>query len=121
MNQVFKSIMSVFFIALSITVCMGIYGVCAKYNNAKDFKNAAVDEIENSNFSSSVIAECQTKATENEYTLSVKTYSRDNGNAGVLTGTDTTETYMAEVTLTYPVKIPLTGNVITVTMKGMAR
>ena len=62
--------------------------------NARDFKESIVDEIENSNFSPTVIAECR-NAGNSKYTVTVDEY-KDNEN----------NTVMAEVTVSYNYSIP---------------
>ena len=89
MKQIFETYLTLFFLLMAVFTLEGIIAADIDTKNARDFKESIVDEIENSNFSPTVIAACR-NAGNNKYTVTVNEYKDSEDN-----------TVMAEVTLSY--------------------
>ena len=94
MKQIFETYLTLFLMLMAVFTLEGIIAADIDIKNARDFKESIVDEIENSNFSPTVIAECR-NAGNSKYTVTVDEY-KDNEN----------NTVMAEVTVSYNYSIP---------------
>ena len=96
MSQVVKAYFTVFLIFLGIFSFLGILIADADVNNANDLHSDIVNQIQDSNFSSSVIASCKsTVANHTNYELAVNEITDENGNVT-----------MCEVILSYDYSIP---------------
>ncbi len=89
MKQIFETYLTLFFLLMAVFTLEGIIAADIDTKNARDFKESIVDEIENSNFSPTVIAACR-NAGNNKYTVMVNEYKDSEDN-----------TVMAEVTVSY--------------------
>ena len=89
MKQIFETYLTLFFLLMAVFTLEGIIAADIDTKNARDFKESIVDEIENSNFSPTVIAACR-NAGNNKYTVTVNEYKDSEDN-----------TVMAEVTVSY--------------------
>ncbi|MBO5259045.1 MAG: hypothetical protein J6B26_01525 [Agathobacter sp.] len=98
MSQIFKSYLGIFLLFLSVAVLIGIVDANLTSDTAGDFHSAVINEIEESNFADSVIAECKTSAENLGYTLEVNPVTNEDGNV-----------VMAEVVLNYDYQIPFLG------------
>ena len=94
MKQIFETYLTLFLMLMAVFTLEGIIAADIDTKNARDFKESIVDEIENSNSSPTVIAECR-NAGNSKYTVTVDEY-KDNEN----------NTVMAEVTVSYNYSIP---------------
>lgn len=94
MKQIFETYLTLFLMMMAIFTLGGIIAADIDTKNARDFKESIVDEIENSNFSPSVITACG-NAGNDKYTVTVEEY-KDNEN----------NTVMAEITVSYKYSIP---------------
>ena len=74
MSSIFKSYVSIILIIVAVLVFVGIITVTLDVQKARDFHGAVVNEIENSNHSSSVIEACKETAEKNGYELVVSSY-----------------------------------------------
>ena len=89
MKQIFETYLTLFFLLMAVFTLEGIIAADIDTKNARDFKESIVDEIENSNFSPTVIAACR-NAGNIKYTVTVYEYKDIVYN-----------TVMAEVTVSY--------------------
>lgn len=89
MKQIFETYLTLFFLLMAVFLLGGVIAADIDTKNARDFKESIVDEIENSNFSPTVIAACR-NAGNNKYTVTVNEYKDSEDN-----------TVMAEVTVSY--------------------
>lgn len=94
MKQIFETYLTLFLMMMAVFTLGGIIIADTDTKNARDFKEAVVDEIENSNFSPSVITKCR-NAGNGKYTVTVNELKDSYDN-----------TVMAEVTVTYWYSIP---------------
>ena len=79
MSQVFKTYLTLFLIFLGVLVLIGIITADIDVSNARDYKNYVIDQMENSNFSESVIKACEANAKTYNYNLETKSIKNDIG------------------------------------------
>lgn len=102
MEEIFKMVLSIFLILVMGLTAAGIISASIDVSNAKSFQQNAVNQIENANFSPSVIEGCKKSAEKKGYTLTDSNYVYDEfGN-----------TKMVELVLEYDYKIPFLNNLI---------
>lgn len=102
MDQIFKVTLSLFLILIMVLTSAGILSASIDVSEAKSFQENVVAQIEDSNFSPSVISACKTLAIKYGYTLSDDNYIYDEfGNVT-----------MVELTLEYNYAIPFLDNLI---------
>lgn len=94
MKQIFETYLTLFLVMMAVFTLGGIISADIEVRNARDFKDAVVDMIENSDFAPSVIETCQ-NAGNGRYKVKVEEYMDTYGN-----------TVMAEVTVSYRYSIP---------------
>lgn len=123
MSQVLKAFMGMFFIFMMLLLGIGILSAQVDVSNALDYKSDVVAELENSNYSPSVINSCIQQAVDNGYTIEIKTYTPGNSTVTYTrpNAADTTDVVMAEVTLTYPYTIGFLNEVTDHQVRGFAR
>ncbi len=126
-------------IALAAFVCAGFINVELQINQAKEFHNVCIGEIETSDFNEGVILQLKTDAANRGYTLNVDTtknqeylkcmdcnqlYSKTEGRCPTCKSLERTEFVqdrMAVVNLSYKIKFPLIGIEKGGVLHGMAR
>lgn len=123
MSQIIKTFIGTFFILLLIFLGTGIISAQIDVSNAQNYKADVVAEIENSNYSPSVINACIRQAKSSSYKLSVKVYAREKA---AVTYTepavmDTDGVEMAEVVLTYPYTITFLNSITEHSVRGYTR
>lgn len=94
--QPLKTYLTIFLIAISCLICVGIIKANNDTTNAQRFHQNVVKEIEESNMSDSVMSSCTTNATDNNYTLQLNKITDSQG-----------ATVMVEVVLDYKYSIPV--------------
>lgn len=82
MSSVIKSYVSIIFIIIAFVISIGVISMSIDVQNARDFHNTAITEIENSNSNDKVINALKEDATKNGYTLT--TYDSTNGTTKVV-------------------------------------
>lgn len=95
MKQILETYLTVFLVMVAVITLTGIIGADIDTKNARDFKESVVSEIENSNFSPSVIQACKDAADDTEYTITINEMKDSYGT-----------TIMAEVIVGYDYSIP---------------
>lgn len=113
MKNIVNALLMCMLFAVMVIGGLSILNAQTSISNAREYKDAIVTEIEDSNFSASVINACGQQAIDNDYKLSVVLYKDDDttstciyGN-DVIPATDTKGVYMADVVLTYTYDIPI--------------
>lgn len=96
LSQPFKTYLTIFLIAISCVICVGIIKANNDTTNAQRFHSNVVKEIEESNMSESVLNSCAVDAAHNNYTLQLNKITDIHGS-----------TIMVEVVLNYKYSIPI--------------
>lgn len=121
MEQIIKVFTGIFFLLLLFSLGMGILAAQLEAEEAKEYKAAVVSELENSNFSPSVINGCITQAKAQGYEMAITVYQAEQ----VVTyqeadARDTSGAYMAEVLLRYPYEIGVLNSRTMHSIRGYA-
>lgn len=111
MKHIIEGFSVLFVMMLNLCMAAGVLTVTAKAAEAKEYKAAAVAEIENSNFNPNVIDACIKDADARGYSMKVTTCSSE----------EDTGHQMAEVCLTYEYELPLLGVSGQHVTRGIAR
>lgn len=80
MGNIIKVYTAIFLVLMTVFISVGILSVMVDVQNARDYHTAVVNEIENSNHSTTVINACIQEAKENGYTLTVQSFQNSSGN-----------------------------------------
>lgn len=99
MEEIFKTLLSIILILLLAFTGVGLITVSVSVANAKSFQEEIVTEIEDSNFSDTVMSACSTEAANQGYELEFKNKVLDD--YGNMTS--------CEVILKYKYNIPVFG------------
>ena len=111
MKHIVEAFGTLLALLLNVFVCISVANVGGAVTEAKEFKAAAVAELENSNFNPNVVDACIRQAQDAGYVLQVTNCSFDEDN----------DIQMAEVILTYRYEIPILGISEIMTTRGIAR
>lgn len=123
MNQVVKSFLGIFFLLVLIFTGVGIISAQINVSAALDYKSAVVTQLENSNYSPTVMNACIQQAADSGYVLEIRTFVKGKS-MQVYTSpnvTDTSDVTMAEVILNYPYKIPFLQVSVNQQVRGYAK
>ena len=99
MKKIFEVFLEVFLMLFFVILITGAVSAALDTENAKSYKSDVIAEIENSNFSDTVISECISQAAEEGYTLTVNKIVTDAA----------TNKQIAEVVLKYKYTFSLLG------------
>lgn len=123
MSQAIKAFMGVFFLLMLLLLGVGILSAQMDVSDALNYKSDMIAEIENSNYSPAVLNACIRQATDNGYTVEIKTYAPQKGTVTYTEPNvkDTTDVVMAEIILTYPYRIGILDSVTNHQVRGFAR
>lgn len=129
MKEIFEVWLGVFFLALLMVGGMSIISAGIDARNADATKTNYVAEIQNSNFSASVIDGVMSDAAEDGYDVTIDLYRQDASGArsttiGLTTGwgvPDTSDVYMAKVNLSFDYAFSLLNVVSQQELVGYAR
>ena len=113
MSQIIKAFTGVFIVLFLMTTSVGILGAFMQTLQAQNLHGKVIDELENSDYSLSVLEETFQIASDYGATLEVLLYLED----GSFLRCDKQEAVpdtleavtMAEVALNYPIQIPFVG------------
>lgn len=123
MSQIVKMFMGIFFLLMLSFLGIGIISAQLEVIQAQDYKADVIAELENSNYSPSVINACITQAEECGYNIAVKLYKK--GQEAILYTqpqvTETKEVQMAEVIVSYPYSIGFLNSFTKHQVRGFAR
>lgn len=121
MDQIPKAITGLIIMVLVVITCIGIDSVISTRIAAKDYCYETVNEIENSNFNSSVLKECIEEGKLNNYDVTIELFHNE-GNVNTYSfGTDTSDVYMATVSVKYDIYLPFIKNKLQRVTHGIAR
>lgn len=96
MSDVIKTYFVLFLVLFGVCSFIGIISADMDIHHANELKTSIVNEVENSNFSPSVIQACKDSVAENtDYNLSINEITDAEGN-----------TVMAEIVVTFDYTIP---------------
>ena len=70
---------SLFILIMMVAICVGIVSSDLDVMEARDFYYSCVNELQNSNFSDTVIDRCLAEATNRGYSLNVQVYQDATG------------------------------------------
>lgn len=125
MSQIMKAFTGVFLILFMAVTAMGILSAYMEVMNAQDMQARIVDEIENSDFNSSVIKNCFNQSEEAGYQLAVTLYCEE---TAVITAHSAGEipivtegVEMAKVEMSFPFRVVFLGIDKTHTFTSYAR
>lgn len=129
MKEIFEVWLGIFFLALLMVGGMSIISAGIEARNADATKTNYIAELEDSNFSASVMSALLTDAQNNDYELSLDLYHQDiNGVRTTTTGVrnsgsvpDTSNVYMAKVNLSFDYSFSLLNIVTAHELIGYAR
>ena len=109
MSQIMKAFTGIFMVMFMMTAAVGILGAFFQTLYAQNLHASIVDEMENSDYASPVIEACFRSALKSGYELEVTLYSDYEGvnkcHGIEEVPSDTSHITMAEVVLSYPIKI----------------
>lgn len=107
MKGIISQFVLFFFLMLLMWTGVSYVSQNMKYGSAREFYSSIIRQIENSDFDERVMSECQQKARERGYLLSIKQYKENRRDA--------------KVTLEYDYTFPVTQKRKTYTINGYAR
>lgn len=110
MKGTIETVVGIIVLAFMAVLATSYITASLNAQRAQNYHSAVVSEVEASDYSSDVIASCQSKAVENGYdSLTIEKKSSSNGSS------------YAKVVLTYTNKIPVLGMETTNEIVGYAR
>ena len=124
MSAIVKSFMGIFFFALIVFLGIGIVSYQTDVSRAQDYKQNVVEELQNSDFSPSVVNACIAEGVKQGYGVSVdvscsdgsrKTYTKE------APAVDTSDVSAAYITVVYKCRLPFLGVETSNTLRGFAR
>lgn len=129
MKEIFEAFLGLFFLALVMVGGMSIIGAGIDARNADAAKTGFIAELENSNFSASVLDGVLAKAKDQGYDLKVDLYHQNAAGTrtvspGITAGAgvpDTSDVYMARLDLSFGYSFPLLNTVTPHQLVGYAR
>lgn len=123
MSQIVKAFSGIFFLLLLLFLGIGIVSAQMDVEKAKDYKSDIVMEIENSNYSVSVLNACIEQAKANGYDIAITVY-QENGVANTYAEANVMNTegaYLAEILLTYHYGIGILNTSTEHSIRGFSR
>lgn len=122
MDQIPKVFLGILFILFLVFGGTSIVAAHLSASQAREYKNNMVTEIENSDFNPTVISACVSEANEREYTAKITLYYEDQTVSDISNGiSDDKKIYMADITLSYKLKIPFFQIEKEFSTRGIAR
>lgn len=129
MKEIFEAFLGLFFLTLLMVGGMSVIGAGIDARNADATKTGYIAELENSNFSASVLDGVLADANSQGYALKVDLYHQDaSGNRTMSQGIssaagipDTSDVYMARLDLTFDYSFSLLNTVTPHQLVGYAR
>ena len=124
MPVIIKSFMGIFFFALVVFLGTGILNYQADVDRASGYKQDVIRELQNSNFSPSVMNACIQAGAEQNYNVSIDVSSED-GSHDTYTkhapAVGTADVVTAYVTVEYISRLPFLGVETPNVLRGFAR
>ncbi len=124
MPVIIKSFVGIFFFALIVFLGIGIIRYQTDVNRASGYKRDVMEELQNSNFSPSVLNACIQAGTDNDYEVSIEVLTRDGihtaytkDNPAFSIG----DVAAAYVTVVYKCRLPFLGVETSNSLRGFVR
>lgn len=125
MSQIMKAFTGIFMVLFLTVTAMGLLGAFLQVSKAQSFHAAVIDELENSNYSTTVLRECLMAAGDNGYHLTVTLYEEEGGYLVCEEDGDIPQEKkridMARVDMMFQIKIPFFGMANEQILKGYGR
>lgn len=129
MKEIFEAFLGLFFLVLVMVGGMSVIGASIDARNADASKTSYIAEMENSNFSASVMSGVLADAADQGYELSVDLYHENpsgertiSKNISASTGVpNTSDVYMAKLNMSFDYSFALLNTVTPHTLVGYAR
>ena len=112
MPVIIKSFMGIFFFSLVVFLGLGIVNYQMDVNRALHYKQDVIRELQNSNFSPSVMNACMKTGEDRDYEVSIDVSLGDGSHATYTNGCqaqDTADVSAAYVTVLYKSRLPFLG------------
>ena len=109
MPVIIKSFMGIFFFSLVVFLGLGIVNYQMDVNRALHYKQDVIRELQNSNFSPSVMNACMKTGEDRDYEVSIDVSLGDGSHATYTNGCqaqDTADVSAAYVTVLYKNRVP---------------
>ena len=124
MPVIIKSFMGIFFFSLVVFLGLGIVNYQMDVNRALHYKQDVIRELQNSNFSPSVMNACMKTGEDRDYEVSIDVSLGDGSHATYTNGCqaqDTADVSAAYVTVLYKSRLPFLGIETSTRLRGFAR
>ena len=124
MPVIIKSFMGIFFFSLVVFLGLGIVNYQMDVNRALHYKQDVIRELQNSNFSPSVMNACMKTGEDRDYEVSIDVSLGDGSHATYTNGCqaqDTADVSAAYVTVSYKSRLPFLGIETSNRLRGFAR
>ena len=124
MPVIIKSFMGIFFFSLVVFLGLGIVNYQMDVNRALHYKQGVIRELQNSNFSPSVMNACMKTGEDRDYEVSIDVSLGDGSHATYTNGCqaqDTADVSAAYVTVLYKSRLPFLGIETSNRLRGFAR
>lgn len=124
MPVIIKSFMGIFFFSLVVFLGLGIVNYQMDVNRALHYKQDVIRELQNSNFSPSVMNACMKTGEDRDYEVSIDVSLGDGSHATYTNGCqaqDTADVSAAYVTVLYKSRLPFLGIETSNCLRGFAR
>ncbi len=124
MPVIIKSFMGIFFFSLVVFLGLGIVNYQMDVNRALHYKQDVIRELQNSNFSPSVMNACMKTGEDRDYEVSIDVSLGDGSHATYTNGCqaqDTADVSAVYVTVLYKSRLPFLGIETSNRLRGFAR
>ena len=124
MPLIIKSFMGVFFVTLVVFLGIGIINYQTDVNKATSYKQDVIEELQNSNFSPSVMNACILTGAENNYEIKIDVSLKDGSHSTYTNSRPAAvkaDVEAAYVTVVYKSRLPFLGVETSNCLRGFAR
>lgn len=124
MPAIIKSFMGIFFFAMIVFLGIGILNYQTDVSRAENYQRDVLQELQNSDFSPSVMNACIQAGAENNYEVSIDVSSGDGTRATYTKNrlaANTADVAAAYVTVVYKSRLPFLGVETANSLRGFAR
>lgn len=124
MPAIIKTFMGIFFFAMVVFLGIGILNYQTDVNRAKNYQRDVLLELQNSDFSPSVMNACIQDGTDQDYEVSIDVSSGDGTHATYTKNclaANTNDVAAAYVTVVYKSRLPFLGVETANKLRGFAR
>lgn len=124
MSVIIKSFMGIFFFVLVVFLGVGIIQYQTEVNQASNYQQDVLKELQNSDFSPKVMNACILTGTKNNYDVRIDVSSGDGSHTTYTKNhlaSHTPDVVAAYVTVLYKSRLPFLGLETTNSLRGFAR